>query len=159
MRTIGCGVFIKKDNQILLGRRGPHCIRGHGSWALPGGGIENDESIIQGANREIDEETGLKVRWGQDKIVAEPTLLAISDHVQETKPEWKANHISFWLLAHYIGGEAAIKEPDRCLEWQWFDVRDVMSIFCSLSPDEEQYYWIPIRLWERILDPYFTLKS
>jgi ADP-ribose pyrophosphatase YjhB (NUDIX family) len=39
-------------------------IWGDGAWGLPGGGLEPDESLAEGARREGLEETGLSVRIG-----------------------------------------------------------------------------------------------
>jgi ADP-ribose pyrophosphatase YjhB (NUDIX family)/GNAT superfamily N-acetyltransferase len=55
----GVGVLVEMDGNIVLVKRGqPPFV---GSWALPAGYIEADESVEQAAVRECKEETGLDV--------------------------------------------------------------------------------------------------
>ena len=52
--VVGC--IIIKDGKILLAKRGIEPRLGY--WNLPCGFLENDETIQQGAKREVYEETG-----------------------------------------------------------------------------------------------------
>ncbi|MFN3633711.1 MULTISPECIES: NUDIX hydrolase [Exiguobacterium] len=54
--TVGCGVLIEQDNQILLQHRKDHHV-----WGIPGGVMEPGESFEETAIRETLEETGLSV--------------------------------------------------------------------------------------------------
>jgi mutator protein MutT len=51
---------IEKDGRYLLCRRPPHKRHG-GLWEFPGGKIEEGESDLDAANRELAEELGVKV--------------------------------------------------------------------------------------------------
>jgi len=55
--VVGC--IIEKDNAIMLCRRGIEPRKGF--WNLPCGFLENEETIQQGAKREVYEETGATV--------------------------------------------------------------------------------------------------
>ena len=56
---IGVGVFIRRDNHILIGkRRGEH---GGGYWQLAGGHLELGETPEACAEREVLEETGVVI--------------------------------------------------------------------------------------------------
>lgn len=56
---IGCSaiIFDAKREKVLLTRR-----TDNGRWCLPGGAMESGESVAEACEREVWEETGLKVR-------------------------------------------------------------------------------------------------
>ncbi len=56
---VGCSatIFDVKREKVLLTRR-----TDNGRWCLPGGGMESGESAAEACEREVLEETGLKVR-------------------------------------------------------------------------------------------------
>ncbi len=62
------GVFVVKDDQVVLIKRGgePH----KGKWSYPAGYLEYDEKPEDGAVRELEEETGLKADENCLKLVA-----------------------------------------------------------------------------------------
>jgi ADP-ribose pyrophosphatase YjhB (NUDIX family) len=55
-RRIGVVAFVVRDGSLLLERRADF-----GTWGVPGGGLDEDESVEQGIAREVLEETGLEV--------------------------------------------------------------------------------------------------
>lgn len=63
--VVGC--LIEKDHRIMLCRRGIEPRKGY--WNLPCGYLENDETIQQGALREVYEETGASVKLGPLHVV------------------------------------------------------------------------------------------
>lgn len=54
------GVAVSKDGQILIVRRILDDFMG-GNYELPGGGVDDGETILKGIERETLEETGLQV--------------------------------------------------------------------------------------------------
>ncbi|MGE7839246.1 NUDIX hydrolase [Lysinibacillus sp. NPDC093712] len=56
LMTVGCGVILEQDNQILLQHRTDRDV-----WGIPGGIMEPGESFLEAAVRETFEETGLTV--------------------------------------------------------------------------------------------------
>jgi 8-oxo-dGTP diphosphatase len=103
-------ILIKNKNEVLLGRRkGP---RAAGEYGLPGGFLENNESIDMGALRELDEETGL------GRMVMYPVFsLRWSDT--------NKHYIDFIFLAEHKTGEPVVMEADRVEEWKWCNLVDL----------------------------------
>ena len=76
MKRIGVAGYVTKYNggEILLGRRGKDPNRG--LYVLPGGGLQEGESLEAALCREIEEETGYKVlpnpeRWNKPIFILE----------------------------------------------------------------------------------------
>lgn len=69
LRAVSVAIFREKDNEIevLIGKRGgsPEI----GKMALPGGHVDEGESLIQASIREIKEETGISLRPEQLVLV------------------------------------------------------------------------------------------
>jgi ADP-ribose pyrophosphatase len=56
---VGVGAVVIRDGRVLLVRRGVEPSKD--LWAVPGGGLELGETLREGAEREILEETGVTV--------------------------------------------------------------------------------------------------
>ncbi len=127
-QLIGVGVIIKNGEKILLGRRlGSH---GAGTWGLPGGHLDEGESVEQCARRETIEETGLQV--------GDVKPQGFSDTVFE---ELQKQYITLFVEAASYTGEPQVCEPDKCDEWRWCDVDDLpQPLFVPLQSFIEQGY-------------------
>ena len=53
------GGIVEKDGKVLLVQEAKE--RCYGKWNIPAGGLEINESLVEGAIREIKEETGCDV--------------------------------------------------------------------------------------------------
>jgi 8-oxo-dGTP diphosphatase len=103
--TIGCEIFLKQENSLLFGKR-KDCY-GEGTWGLPGGHLEQGESLVECAKRELKEELGIEgIKF---------TLITITDNIDE---RGHYVHASF-LLENFVG-EIQCMEPDLCSEWRFF---------------------------------------
>ena len=58
---IGVRALVVRDDSVLLIRH----RSGHYPWALPGGGVERNERLVEAAQREAREETGMPIRVEQ----------------------------------------------------------------------------------------------
>lgn len=61
-RTPTVGIVILKGSQVLLVKHGERAGHMTGTYGLPGGRIDIGETPIQAVTRELEEETGMRVR-------------------------------------------------------------------------------------------------
>jgi len=115
--VVGVGAIVVNDGAVLLVKRGrpPH----EGEWAIPGGRLQWGESLKQGAEREILEETGITIEAGEVIYHFEHIVPAEGDG-----PEF--HYVVLDLEGHYISGEplAADDAADAC----WVALDDLASV-------------------------------
>lgn len=114
---VGLGVMILDDNKILLGKRCEDAkdtggIYEPGSWTFPGGKQEYNETIFEGAIREVKEETNLDI--------SDLEVFSASDDVQPNK-----HYITIQIIANSFAGELQNLEPTKHSKWKWFDLNDL----------------------------------
>ncbi len=106
--------LIHESDRILLCRLSKQLPRWEGYWTLPGGGIEFGEDPESAMVREVEEETGLKVRM---------TSLAGIDSIARSTDGEDFHGIRIVYRAEVIGGSMkneADGSTDRC-EWHRLD--------------------------------------
>ena len=110
---VGVGVILRKDGKVLLGlRRGAH---GEGQWSLPGGHMEIGEDFPEVCAREVEEETGVKIK-GVKK-------LGFTNDIFEDDG---LHYVTLFFDALWdTSQEVMNKEPDKCVEWKWFDQNEL----------------------------------
>ena len=107
---IGVGVIVLDGNRVLMGQRGRGF--GKGSWQVPSGHLEKGESLIACGKRELQEEAGLIA----DKL---EFISVIND------PRANGHYLHIVLLAKKWHGTVENREPEKCLGWQWFDLKNI----------------------------------
>ena len=114
---VGVGIIILKDGKILLGKRNSDeektssLLNGAGKWTLPGGKLHFGESFEEAAEREVFEETGIKIK--------DTAVICINNDIVED-----AHFVTIGLLCENFEGEPEIKE-DSITEWNWFLLNEI----------------------------------
>jgi len=105
------GILIIRGNQILLQHRAPWVHNGD-TWGIPGGARDSHESVIEGAIREVIEETGIDPacvtaletftddhgNWRYDTVIARATEDLIAHEVNDESHEVR------WVTLEQVDG-------------------------------------------------------
>jgi ADP-ribose pyrophosphatase YjhB (NUDIX family) len=107
MTILGVNVAIVKDGRVLLTKR-----RDFEVWCLPGGEVEDGESLVQAAMREAREEVGLVVKL--ERLVG-----------VHSRPQWlaKGGHVVVFA-AKVVSGELRL-QPQEVLEARFFSREEI----------------------------------
>ncbi|CAL93757.1 NUDIX hydrolase [Azoarcus olearius] len=108
----GVHIVCERGGRVLLMRRAGTGFF-DGLYSLPGGHVEEGESVRAAAVRELREETGLSV----DE--------AALDWLGVVHRRSDSNRIDFFLRAAAWMGEPAIREPEKCDAIGWFAPDDL----------------------------------
>ena len=112
--VVGIGAVVIRDGKVLLIRRG--VAPGRGLWAVPGGSLELGETLQQGAEREILEETGITIR-------AREPIYAFDFFERDPDGRIRFHFVVVDLAADYIRGD--VKGADDALEARWLAPGDL----------------------------------
>lgn len=137
-------VVVDQRRRVLLVRRGIEPFRGR--WALPAGYQEVDETPTRAAEREVEEETGVRVR-----------TVALLDLVFVPDDPRKPANVALFLAVPESG--TAVGQDDA-LDADWFELDALPSdlAFESTRPilerlkaesDEARVWW---NRWRRAID-------
>lgn len=115
--VIGVGAVIFKDNAVLLvKRKNPPC---QNEWAIPGGKVKLGETLQQAAEREILEETGVKIK-------ANHSIYSFDLIEKDTEGNILFHYVIIDLAADYLSG--VLQAKDDALEAQWFSNEEIKKI-------------------------------
>ncbi|MGL5634189.1 MAG: NUDIX hydrolase [Sarcina sp.] len=127
----------EKELKVLLVKRGEHpCIN---KWSLPGGFVHIDESLEEGVNRKLKEETGL------DNIYCEQ-LYTWGDVGRD--PRTRIISTSYMAL---VNSEVLNSNENNDWEVAWFSVKKEDAGHIKVS-NEEQHYKSILIFYNEILD-------
>lgn len=105
------GGIVEKDGKVLLVQELKE--RCYGKWNIPAGGLEINESLVEGAIREIKEETGCDV-----EITG---LLSLVNDVAEDRIFIAV------VFATKLINEKIQYNKNEILDVKWFDIDDVIN--------------------------------
>ena len=107
---VGVGVMILRNEEILLGKRHDDSekassdLHGEGTWTMPGGKLDFQETLLDGAAREVLEETGIKINKEKLKVISVADEIVPDNHyvtVGFLCQEFHSNS-QFFVLVHNI---------------------------------------------------------
>jgi len=107
-------ILLKKDNKVLLVER-TNTRWYSGFFVLPGGKVDQGETVFQAAARELEEELGIKLDLASSKVV----------HVCHFKSEVGLEGLDFYVQAEKWHGEICNMEPDKHGQIKWFDINNL----------------------------------
>jgi ADP-ribose pyrophosphatase YjhB (NUDIX family) len=125
MIRVAAGVALISDGRILLI---PHHDKKNQirAWYIPGGEIKTGERLLEGAAREVLEETGFEVEVGE--------LIDVRESINAKKH----HSVRFTFAGRIIGGElrpdmAHHKPPERIARANWFTVAELEGVIAVPS--------------------------
>ena len=120
MGKIIVGGVIKKDNKYLLVQEAQEKCRG--KWNIPAGHLDPNETIFDGAKREIFEESGFNVE-----------ITGIASISNRVLPDDEFLGIIF--STEIIDGEISIN-PNEILDIKWFTYDEILNMKDQLRSDD-----------------------
>jgi 8-oxo-dGTP diphosphatase len=117
---VGISVLVVKRGMLLLGRRrGSH---GAGEYAAPGGHLEHLETLQACAEREVLEETGLRIG---------PLRFLRVLNAMQYAPK---HYVDLAFVAEWLAGDPEVREPDKVDKWSWYALDDLPSPLFAMLP-------------------------
>jgi len=105
---VAVGAVVFKDERVLLVKRGK--APSAGTWAIPGGSVRLGETLRQAAEREVLEETGVRIRAGEPVLTFE-TIEADPDG------NVRFHYVIVDLAAEHLGGEPQAASDAAAARW------------------------------------------
>ena len=114
---LGCSAAIfDEQGRVLLTKR-----QDNGQWCLPSGGVEPGESVAEGCEREVWEETGLKVRVKRFVgVYSHPDQLTVYSEVD------KFQIVALHFEAEIIDGKLGLS--DETSDFGYFTIGDIEGL-------------------------------
>ncbi len=114
---VGVGAVVFREGRVLLVRRGGAPSRG--LWAIPGGALELGETLREGAEREILEETGITIRAGE---------LVFSGETMDRDLDGRLrfHYVIIDFAGEYVSGE--VNGSDDASEARWVSPAELADL-------------------------------
>ena len=114
---VAVGAVVFKEDRILLVRRGQPPAED--SWAIPGGSVDIGETLQQAAEREIKEETGIRIR-------ASKPIYTFDVIERDESGGIRFHYVIVDLSADYVSGEPSA--GDDAVEARWISAEEIKTL-------------------------------
>jgi 8-oxo-dGTP diphosphatase len=114
---VGVGAVVLRKGRVLLVRRGVEPALG--LWAIPGGGLRLGETLQEGAEREILEETGIVIRAGEPVFTCDSLQ-------RDAEGRIRFHYVIVDVKADYLSGD--VKGADDALEARWVSPAEIREL-------------------------------
>ena len=114
---VAVGAVVFKDERVLLVRRGQPPAQN--LWAIPGGSVKLGETLAQAAERELLEETGIRIR------AAEP-IYTFDVIERDEGGKVRFHYVIVDLAADYVKGKPSA--GDDAMEARWISVDEINGL-------------------------------
>jgi 8-oxo-dGTP diphosphatase len=108
------GIILCRENGDLFLVKRKNSAWAESQWNFPGGLVEEDESIMQAAIRETQEEIGVTVKANDFSLTH-----VLDVHKGGTNDK---SIYGFYFMTSVWSGNACNNEPEKIADAQWFDV-------------------------------------
>ncbi len=119
---LGTRAAVFKDNKILL------VHENNDTWSLPGGWVDELQTIGSNTIKEVKEEAGLDVKATK--------IIAIQDHNKHNKPAYSYGISTAFVLCELIGG--TFKENVETTEIKYFGLDELPDNLANEKNTKEQ---------------------
>jgi 8-oxo-dGTP pyrophosphatase MutT (NUDIX family) len=131
-RTIVSALILSKDNKLLMGRKNPSQGGVYPDcWHIPGGGIDENESLEVALIREVKEEVGIDLSpYHLERL---PYVdQGISEKILKDSGEKVLCHMEFNRFRVVINdknaAEIKLQLTDDLIETRWFSMEELPSV-------------------------------
>ena len=128
-------VILNKQNKVFVAKR---IDNPKDFWQMPQGGVDNGESFLTAAYRELEEETSIKnVELIQE--IDGTTTYELPKHLLGIiwKGKYKGQKQK-WFLMRYLGEDSEINiktHKPEFLEWRWIDLGMITEVVVDFKLD------------------------
>lgn len=116
--VLGVGAVVRRGAAVLLVQRGNPPFQGQ--WAIPGGRVRFGEALQAAAERELLEETGVRIRAGEPVYTFE--------HIE---PAADCHYVVVDLAGEYLEGEPSA--GDDAAAAAWVDLAELESLTVNVA--------------------------
>ena len=115
---VGVGALILDEyNRVFLALRSQNAKNERGTWEIPGGAVEFNETLEEAIHREVMEEFGVTI-----------SIIKRFNVVDHILPEEKQHWVAQTFLCRIVAGVPTNKEPEKCDKVGWFSLAEAEAL-------------------------------